>query len=89
VPYVEKSIREVDFDPAGDVFDLGKLPADKAARIVFFCNAGECWKSYKASIAALKVGYSRIYWLRGGYPEWSAKGLPTEEGAMVKQFQQH
>jgi rhodanese-related sulfurtransferase len=78
VPYKEKSNREDGFDPSRDEFDLGKLPADKDAPLVFFCNAGECWKSYKASIAALKAGYTRINWMRGGFPEWAARGLPTQ-----------
>jgi rhodanese-related sulfurtransferase len=87
VPYKEKSAREEGFDPTGDTFDLGKLPTDKAAPVVFFCNAGECWKSYKASVVALKLGYTQIYWMRGGYPEWAAQGLPTQETEMSKQFQ--
>ncbi len=78
VPYKEKSAKEVVFDASQDQFDLSKLPADKAAPIVFFCNAGECWKSYKASVAAQKAGYSKISWFRGGMPEWVAAGLPTQ-----------
>jgi rhodanese-related sulfurtransferase len=78
VPYKEKSEKVVGFDASKDDFDLSKLPSDKAAPMVLFCNAGECWKSYKAAIAAQKAGYSKIYWLRGGFPEWSAKGLPTQ-----------
>lgn len=78
VPYKEKSAKEVGFDASKDDFDLSKLPADKAAALVFFCNAGECWKSYKASIVAQKAGYTKINWLRGGLPEWVGKGLPTQ-----------
>ena len=78
VPYKEKSAKEVGFDASKDDFDLSKLPGDKAAPIVFFCNAGECWKSYKASVVAQKAGYTKINWLRGGFPEWAAKGLPTQ-----------
>jgi rhodanese-related sulfurtransferase len=78
VPYKEKSEKAVGFDASKDDFDLSKLPADKAAPLVLFCNAGECWKSYKAAIAAQKAGYSKILWMRGGFPEWSAKGLPTQ-----------
>ncbi len=78
IPYKEKSAKEVGFDPSMDDFDLTKLPSDKAAPLVFFCNAGECWKSYKASVVAQKAGYTKINWLRGGLPEWSAKGLPTQ-----------
>lgn len=78
VPYKEKSTKEVGFDASVDQFDLSKLPADKAAPVVLFCNAGECWKSYKASVVAAKAGYSNLHWLRGGMPEWTSKGLPTQ-----------
>ena len=78
VPYKEKSAKEAGFDAAADQFDLSKLPADKSAPLVLFCNAGECWKSYKASVVAMKAGYTKIQWFRGGFPEWAAKGLPTQ-----------
>jgi len=78
VPYREKSSKDVKFDASLDQFDLSKLPSDKAAPLVFFCNSGECWKSYKASVVAQKAGYTKINWFRGGFPEWSAKGLPTQ-----------
>jgi len=78
VPYKEKSAKAADFDASVDQFDLSKLPANKGAPLVFFCNSGECWKSYKASVVAHKAGYSKINWFRGGFPEWSSKGLPTQ-----------
>lgn len=78
VPYREKSAKDAGFDASQDQFDLSKLPADKAAPLVFFCNAGECWKSYKAAVVAKKAGYSNISWFRGGFPEWSKAGLPTQ-----------
>lgn len=78
VVYKEKSAKVADFDAGADQFDLAKLPADKAAPIVFFCNGPECWKSYKGSTAALKAGYSKVFWFRGGMPEWVAAGLPTQ-----------
>jgi rhodanese-related sulfurtransferase len=78
VPYKEKSAKAADFDAAEDKFDLAKLPADKAAPVVMFCNAGSCWKSYKAAAVASKAGWSKVYWFRGGMPEWSEKGLPTQ-----------
>ncbi len=78
VPYREKSAKAVDFDAGQDGFDLAKLPADKKAPVVFFCNAGECWKSYKASVVASRAGWTSINWFRGGMPEWTAKGLPTQ-----------
>lgn len=78
VPYKEKSAKAPDFDASQDSFDLSKLPADKNAAIVMYCNAGECWKSYKASVVAIKAGYKKIHWFRGGFPEWKGKGFPTE-----------
>jgi rhodanese-related sulfurtransferase len=78
VPYKEKSAKDTGFDPSQDQFDLSKLPSNKGAPLVFFCNAGECWKSYKASVVAQKAGYTKINWFRGGFPEWSSKGLPTQ-----------
>lgn len=78
IPYKEKSAKAANFDASQDQFDLGKLPSDKAAPVVFFCNAGECWKSYKASAVALKAGYTKVHWFRGGFPEWSGKSLPTQ-----------
>jgi len=78
VPYKEKSAKDPGFDASQDQFDLSKLPADKNAPMVLFCNSGECWKSYKACVTALKAGYKNIYWFRGGFPEWTGKGLPTQ-----------
>jgi rhodanese-related sulfurtransferase len=78
IPYKEKSAKAADFDAAEDKFDLAKLPADKAAPVVMFCNAGSCWKSYKAASVASKAGWSKVHWFRGGMPEWTEKGLPTQ-----------
>jgi rhodanese-related sulfurtransferase len=78
VPYKEKSAKAVDFDSSQDSFDLSKLPADKGAGLVFYCNGAECWKGYKAATAAIKAGYKTVYWFRLGFPEWKAKGYPAE-----------
>ena len=68
--YIEKSVKDTDYDSKLDSFDTARLPADKAAPLVFACNGAECWKSYKASHAAIKAGHSKVYWFRGGLPEW-------------------
>jgi rhodanese-related sulfurtransferase len=76
-PYIEKSLKDVAFDPATDDFSaLDKLPAKP---MVFACNGAECWKSYKAAKLAATKGHKNVYWLRGGLPEWAAEGLPTEK----------
>ncbi|HXF47180.1 MAG TPA: rhodanese-like domain-containing protein [Burkholderiaceae bacterium] len=77
IPYGEKSLKEPDFDASVDSFaGLDRLAKNEP--IVFFCNGPECWKSYKASKWARNAGYTNVYWLRGGMPEWVASGLPTE-----------
>ncbi len=78
VPYREKSDKVVSFDASVDEFNLSKLPADKSAAVVVYCNGPECWKSYKASTLAIKAGYTNILWYRDGYPNWKSKGMPTE-----------
>ncbi len=78
VPYKEKSGKSVNFDSSKDSFDLSKLPHDKSAPLVFYCNAGECWKSYKATVVSQRAGYTHLIWFRGGMPEWKSKHLPTE-----------
>jgi rhodanese-related sulfurtransferase len=78
VPYKEKSAKSEKFDASLDSFDLAKASPDKNAPVIFYCNAGECWKSYKASVMAVKAGYTKVNWFRGGIPEWKSKGLPVE-----------
>lgn len=78
IPYKERSAKSTNFDPRLDRFDLTKLPADKSTPVIFYCNAGECWRSYKSSKAALEAGYTKIYWLRGGIPEWRDRGFAVE-----------
>ena len=78
VPYKEKSEKKADFDASKDSVDLAKLPADKGVSLVTYCNGHDCWKSYKLSVAALKAGYKKIYWLRDGLPGWKGKGYAVE-----------
>lgn len=80
IPYVEKSLKDPDFDSKVDSFNVASLGADKNAVLVFGCNGPECWKSHKASIAAIKAGYTNVNWFRGGVPEWRGAGLPVETG---------
>jgi rhodanese-related sulfurtransferase len=78
--YTENSRKDSNFDAAVDRFNVDALPANKALPLVFQCNGPECWKSYKASAAAVRAGYKNVYWFRGGYPEWKQAGYPLEQG---------
>jgi len=80
IPYVEKSSKDPDFDASVDQFNVARLGPDKGALLIFGCNGPECWKSHKASIAAIKAGYTNVDWFRGGVPEWRSAGLPIETG---------
>ncbi len=71
VPYVEKSLKDVVYDQKVDDF-AGLAALDRSRPTVFLCNGPECWKSYKASRAALAAGFKQVYWFRGGMPEWLA-----------------
>lgn len=81
VPYEMNSPKEVDYDDSVDRFDLSKLPADKNAPVIFQCNGGECWYSYKASRYMQKRGYTKVYWFRTGLPAWQAAGYPVQRGS--------
>ena len=81
VPYVEKSAKDPDYDAAHDQFKLQDLGADKSKALIFACNGAECWKSFKASHAAMKAGYSKVYWFRTGFPAWRASGRKVDGDA--------
>ena len=83
LPYVERSLKEKDFDATKDDFSVLAKLASKTDPVVFLCNGPECWKSYKASRAAVGAGYAQVYWFRGGMPEWREKSMPTEGGATI------
>ena len=77
IPYGEKSLKDVAFDPALDEW-AGPEKLDKDKPVIFHCNGPECWKSYKAAKVALAQGFKTVYWFRGGFPEWEKNGLAVE-----------
>ncbi len=78
IPYKEKSTKAVDYDASLDSVDLSKLPADKSTVLIGYCNGPECWKGYKGADHIIKAGYKKVYWFRGGMPEWRAAGGAVE-----------
>ncbi|AAZ95961.1 rhodanese-like protein [Thiobacillus denitrificans ATCC 25259] len=77
VPYKEGSAKEVGFDAADDQFALNKLPKDKNAPFIMYCDGTICWKSYKSAVMAIQAGWKNVYWFRGGFPEWKEAGMPV------------
>ncbi len=45
---------------------------------MFYCNAGACWKGYKAAVVAIRAGYRKVHWFRGGLPAWQARSYPVD-----------
>lgn len=45
--------------------------------LLFYCNGERCQRSSIAAKLALKWGYRKVFWFRGGWQEWSAKYLPV------------
>jgi PQQ-dependent catabolism-associated CXXCW motif protein len=48
--------------------------------IVFFCEGARCWESYNAALRAVNMGFSNVYWYRGGIDAWQEAGLPMAYG---------
>ena len=55
---------------------LAKLIRSVDTPVLFYCNGPRCGRSVKSSQIALDCGYRHIYWFRGGFEEWRAKGYP-------------
>ena len=79
LPYKGTSDDVENFDQSKDSLDVSKLPADKASNIVIYSDGPKGWKSYKAVVLAVKAGYSKVHYMRGGYAEWQSKGLPIAQ----------
>lgn len=72
--FIEGSISLPDVETTCD--SLGKVISAKNAPSLFYCNGVKCGRSVNAIGVALKCGYNNIYWFRGGFEEWLAKGYP-------------
>jgi PQQ-dependent catabolism-associated CXXCW motif protein len=52
---------------------------DKDVPLVFYCQSVECWMSYNAALRAVKLGYTQLFWYRGGIEAWQAAGLQVTQ----------
>jgi rhodanese-related sulfurtransferase len=55
---------------------LSKVIHKKSQPVLFYCNGVKCGRSVKSVKTAMQCGYDKIYWFRGGFEEWKAKGYP-------------
>lgn len=76
IPY-EGEIEPTDAFVPYDALDenLGKLPADKNAKIVLYCRSDRM--STIAAKELVKKGYTNLYNLVGGMVAWESAGLPV------------
>lgn len=72
--YIEASINLPDTDT--DCNSLAKIISSYDTPAMFYCNGVKCERSANAIHKAVACGYKNIYWLRGGFNEWKAKGFP-------------
>lgn len=56
--------------PVDEVKHSPKMPANKNAPVIFYCNGTACPYSKRASKIAVKQGYTNVYWFQGGILEW-------------------
>jgi len=49
----------------------------KSTPVVFYCNGIKCGRSVKSCKLTVAEGYTNVYWFRGGWGEWTAKGMPV------------
>ncbi len=56
------------------------LPADHAARLVFYCHNEQCQACHHAARQAMSLGYTNVYILPEGIVGWRGAGKPTVAG---------
>jgi len=73
--YIEGSISLPDTDTTPE--SLAKAIPTKDTHVLFYCNGVKCGRSVKSSRLAVQTGYTHVFWFRGGWEEWTAKGMPV------------
>ena len=56
---------------------------DLAAPIVAFCANSERFTGYNLALRLVELGYTLVYWYRGGVEAWQVNGLPDAELRLV------
>jgi PQQ-dependent catabolism-associated CXXCW motif protein len=51
----------------------------KDTPLVFYCASVECWMSYNAALRAVNLGYTQVFWYRGGIEAWQAAGHSVQQ----------
>ncbi|WP_455366992.1 rhodanese-like domain-containing protein, partial [Kaarinaea lacus] len=73
--WIEGSVGLPDYDTSAE--SLAKHIPSKSTPVLFYCNGVKCGRSVNSSKVAIEAGYQNIYWFRGGWEEWTEKGMPA------------
>ena len=52
---------------------------DLSAPIVVFCVNSERFTGYNLALRLVALGYTQVYWYRGGVEAWQVNGLPESD----------
>ena len=72
--HIEGAVNLLDTDTSPET--LARDLAGKSAPVLFYCNGERCLRSSNAAKTAVKAGYTKVYWFRGGWAEWVEKKMP-------------
>ena len=61
----------------------GLTAGDKSRPIVFYCHGSKCWLSYNATLHAVELGYSNVFWYRGGRDAWKEAEVQNARWELV------
>ena len=73
--WIEGSIGLPNYDTNAQ--SLAKNIPTKQTPVLFYCNGVKCGRSVESARKAVSLGYKNIYWFRGGWEEWTEKGMPV------------
>ena len=73
--HIEGAINILNTELALD--DLEAVAPDRTQAVLFYCNGTRCLRSSDSIDKAVKWGYRKIFWFRGGWEEWKEKRLPV------------
>lgn len=62
-------------------FEPSALPANKDARLVFYCSNSMCLKAPRAAKRAAKLGYTDVRVMAAGIVGWTDAKLPVDSGS--------
>ena len=61
-------------------YDIAQeLPADKNAKLVFYCANLKCMASHSAAERAVEAGYSHVSVMKDGIEGWKKSGHPIQK----------